>query len=158
MLHVGQKAPSFKKIDHRGEPVDTDALRLRGPLVIYFYPRDFTPGCTREACLFRDAFADLDGRGATIIGISVDDDASHAEFAKRYQLQFPLVSDPDRAIAKQFGVLRPLGILGARRVTFVVDREGVIRAALHHELSMDAHLEGVQRALATLTSPQPAAG
>ncbi|GAB4204383.1 MAG: peroxiredoxin [Sandaracinaceae bacterium] len=136
--------------DHRGNPIDTDVLRARGPVVVYFYPKDFTPGCTQEACLFRDAFADLDGRGASLIGVSSDDDASHVRFAERYGLPFSLVSDPDHAHAKAFDAMRILGLFGARRITYVIDRDGIIRAALHHELSMRAHVEGVERAIAEL--------
>lgn len=150
MLRPGDRAPEFVRRDHRGQTVDTAALRAKGPLVIYFYPRDFTPGCTKEACLFRDAFDELGGASATVVGISVDDDASHARFAERYRLPFALVSDADRALAASFGITRAFGLLGARRVTFVIDREGVIRSALHAELSMDAHLEGVRAALAEL--------
>ncbi|MFO0711836.1 MAG: peroxiredoxin [Sandaracinus sp.] len=150
MLEPGERAPDFVRHDHRGQTVDTAAARAKGPLVVYFYPRDFTPGCTREACLFRDAFDDLHGKGATIVGISVDDDASHARFAERYRLPFSLVSDPDRALARQFQIMRAFGLLGSRRVTFVIDREGKVHTALHAELSMGAHLEGVQRALAAL--------
>jgi peroxiredoxin Q/BCP len=150
MLQVGTKAPVLRAHDQLGRVVDTDVLRQRGPVVVYFYPRDFTPGCTQEACLFRDAFAELDGQGASIIGISPDDDASHARFAQRYGLPFPLVSDPDHAYAKAFDAMRILGLFGARRITYVIDREGVVRAALHHELSMKAHLEGVKQAIASL--------
>lgn len=150
MLKPGDRAPDFVRTDHLGQTLDTQALRERGPLVIYFYPRDFTPGCTKEACLFRDAFDELNGAGsATIVGISVDDDASHKRFAERYRLPFSLVSDPDRALAKQFGITRAFGFLGARRVTFVIDRQGIVREALHAELSMSAHLEGVRATLAS---------
>lgn len=152
MLAAGDRAPDFVRNDHKGVTLDTAKLREAGPVVVYFYPRDFTPGCTKEACLFRDAFDDLKGSRATIIGISVDDDASHAKFAERYKLPFSLVADPDRDLAKRFGIMRAFGFLGARRVTFVIDRDGTIRTALHAELSMSAHLEGVQKTLAGLTA------
>lgn len=147
MLDAGDRAPDFSRHDHRGQLVDTAALRAEGPLVVYFYPRDFTGGCTREACMFRDAFDELVGLGATIVGLSVDDDDSHRRFAERYRLPFSLVSDPDRAIAKQYGVVRAGGLLGAWRVTFVIDRDGTIREALHSEISMSAHVKGVRAAL-----------
>lgn len=150
MLAPGDRAPDFVRPDHLGNTLDTAALRGSGPLVVYFYPRDFTPGCTREACLFRDAFDELRGVSATVIGLSVDDDDSHRRFAERYRLPFALVSDPDRALARAFGILRPFGVLGARRVTFVIDRAGIVRAALHSELSMSAHLDGVRSTLAAL--------
>ncbi|MBN8615501.1 MAG: peroxiredoxin [Deltaproteobacteria bacterium] len=150
MLAVGDRAPDFVRHDHKGRTLDTAKLREEGPLVVYFYPRDFTPGCTKEACLFRDAFDELSGSRATIIGVSVDDDASHAKFAERYRLPFSLVADPDRDLAKRFGIMRAFGLLGARRVTFVIDRDGRVKSALHAELSMDAHLTGVRESLASL--------
>ena len=119
MLTVGTRAPSLNATDHCGKELRTDDLLGKGPLVVYFYPKDFTPGCTREACMFRDAYAELDGHGATIIGISMDDDASHTRFAERYQLPFSLIADPKFAIAREWGVARPLG-LGAWRVTYVM--------------------------------------
>jgi len=152
MLAVGDRAPDFVRHDHKGQTLDTAKLREAGPLVVYFYPRDFTPGCTKEACLFRDAFDELSGSRAPIIGISVDDDASHAKFAERYRLPFLLVADPDRDLAKRFGIMRAFGFLGARRVTFVIDRDGHVKSALHAELSMDAHLAGVRDTLASLSA------
>jgi peroxiredoxin Q/BCP len=153
MLKPRDRAPDFVRADHRGQTIDTAALRAIGPIVVYFYPRDFTLGCTKEACLFRDAFDDLHGSGATIVGISVDDDASHARFAERYRLPFSLVSDPDRALAKSFGITRGFGLLGARRVTFVIDRDGSVHTALHSETSMSAHVDAVRAALGVLARP-----
>jgi thioredoxin-dependent peroxiredoxin len=151
MLKVGDRAPSFSLKDHEGRELRSDALLAKGPVVVYFYPKDFTPGCTQEACLFRDAYADLDGHGATIIGVSADDDASHKKFAERYRLPFSLVADVDRSLSKSFGVTRPLG-LGAWRVTYVIDTAGVIRGAFHHELTMSKHLTEVKTALDQLTA------
>ena len=149
MLTLGTRAPSLNAADHRGKELRTDELLGKGPLVVYFYPKDFTPGCTREACMFRDAYAELDGHGATIIGVSMDDDASHTRFAERYQLPFSLVADPKFAIAREWGVARPLG-LGAWRVTYVMDQRGVIRGAFHHELSMSKHVTEVRELLEQL--------
>ena len=150
MIQQGSKAPNFRQTDHLGQVVDLDELRKKGPVVLYFYPRDFTPGCTAEACMFRDAFSELEGHGATIVGVSVDDDESHRRFAKRYQLQFSLLSDADRKLAESFGIMRTIRLLGAQRVTFVIDRGGIVRGTFHHELSMQKHIEGVQRLLPTL--------
>jgi peroxiredoxin Q/BCP len=149
MLAVGTRAPSLDAVDHRGNAVRSADLLERGPLVVYFYPKDFTPGCTREACMFRDAYTELDGQGASIVGVSMDDDASHTRFADRYQLPFPLVADPKFAIARAWGVARPLG-LGAWRVTYVVDRSGIIRGAFHHEISMSKHVTEVKDLLVQL--------
>lgn len=151
MLTVGTRAPNLDAVDHRGKPVRSAELLAKGPLVVYFYPKDFTPGCTREACMFRDAYADLDGYGATIVGVSMDDDASHERFAQRYQLPFSLVADPKFALAREWGVARPLG-LGAWRVTYVVDQAGMLRGAFHHEISMSKHVSEVRDLLVQLKS------
>src|SRR5690606_2484525 len=110
-------------------------------------------GCTREACLFRDAFEDLEGHGATIVGVSADDEASHQRFAQRYRIPFALISDPDRALARQYGIVRPLG-LGARRVTFVIGPDGKVRGVFHHELSMSRHVTDVQSLLTRMQTEQ----
>jgi peroxiredoxin Q/BCP len=149
MLAVGSRAPTLNAIDHRGKEVRSADVLGKGPLVVYFYPKDFTPGCTREACMFRDAYEELDGRGATIVGISMDDAASHTRFADRYNLPFSLVADPKFAIAREWGVARPLG-LGAWRVTYVVDGQGVIRGAFHHEITMSKHVTEVRQLLEQL--------
>lgn len=150
MLAQGSIAPDFVRTDHRGRTVDTVELRSRGPLVVFFYPRDFTPGCTREACSFRDAHADLVSDGVSVVGISGDDDASHARFAKTHDLPYALVSDADRSLARAFGVLRAGGFLGTRRVTFVIEPSGRIEAVHHGELSMHGHIDAVREALARL--------
>lgn len=146
MLEVGQLAPAFSGRDQNGNLVRSEELLAKGPVVLYFYPKDFTPGCTREACMFRDAFEDLEGHGASIVGVSADDEASHKRFAERYRIPFSLLSDPDRALARQYGIVRPLG-LGARRVTFVIGRDGKLRGVFHHELSMSRHVTDVQSLL-----------
>ena len=143
MIQQGNKAPHFRRTDHKGQIVDLDELRAKGPIVLYFYPRDFTPGCTKEACMFRDAFSEL-------VGVSVDDDESHRRFAQRYQLQFSLLCDADRKLAESFGIMRTFRLLGAQRVTFVIDREGIVRGTFHHELAMQKHIEGVQQMLPAL--------
>lgn len=156
MLSVRDLAPPFSGTDHKGVLLESAALLRQGPVVIYFYPKDFTPGCTKEACLFRDAFEELGDLSATIVGVSVDDAESHQRFAERYRLPFSLLSDPDRKLAKAFGVLRPLGILGARRVTYVIDGAGYIRGAFHHELSMGKHVSEVRACLEQIAREQPA--
>lgn len=149
MIEVGQKAPEFSGTDHQGQPIALSELRQKGPVVLYFYPRDFTPGCTREACMFRDAFSDLTGTGASIVGVSVDDEVSHKKFAKEHNLPYALLSDPGHSLAKKYGIARIFG-LGAQRVTFVIDREGTVRAAIHSELSMSRHVKDTQAALDAL--------
>lgn len=149
MLAVGTRAPVLDTVDHKGQPVRSAEILAKGPLVLYFYPKDFTPGCTREACMFRDAFESLAGMGATIVGVSMDDDASHVRFADRHHLPFALVADPRFTLAKEWSVARPLG-LGAWRVTYVVDRDGIVRGAFHHELSMSKHVSDVRTLLEQL--------
>ncbi len=154
MISIGDEAPPFDGQDQNGRTVRSQALLSEGPVVLYFYPRDFTPGCTREACLFRDAFEDLAGLGATIVGVSSDDAESHRKFAARYALPFSLLSDGDRRLARAYDIVWPLG-LGARRVTFVIGRDGRIRGAFHHELSMARHVSEVKALLATMRSAAP---
>lgn len=149
MLEVGDQAPPFSGRDQRGHDLRSEDLLAKGPVVLYFYPRDFTPGCTREACLFRDAFEDLGGFGATIVGVSIDDEASHARFAAEHRIPFSLLSDRDRALAKAYGIVRVFG-LGASRVTFVIGQDGKIAGVFHHELSMSKHVTEAKALLARL--------
>jgi thioredoxin-dependent peroxiredoxin len=153
MLEVGQLAPRFEGRDQNDAEVRSEELLSRGPVVLYFYPKDFTPGCTREACLFRDAFEDLQGLGAAIVGVSVDTGESHRRFAERYQIPFSLLSDPDRKLAHQYQIVRPLG-LGARRATFVIGADGRIRGVFHHEISMSRHVSDVRSLLVRMQGEQ----
>lgn len=120
---VGDPAPSFTLPNQDEDPVRLD--RFEGdPLVLFFYPGDFTPGCTREACKFRDAFEDLRGLDAHVVGISQDSPSKHAHFRDKYDLPFPLLSDEDGAIAQAYGVD---GFLRTRRVTFIIGPDGTIQ-------------------------------
>jgi len=119
----GSAAPPFDTTAHTGERVSLAALRGK-PVVLYFYPRDDTPGCTKEACEIRDAWQKIQDTGAIVLGVSTDDNASHVAFANKYKLPFLLLPDNDGAIAKAYGV--PLRMGMAKRVTFVIDREGKI--------------------------------
>ena len=123
---VGQPAPNFQLPDQNGK---VHALQdFSGKwLVLYFYPKDDTPGCTQEACSFRDDLNQLTEMGAAVAGISVDDSDSHAEFAKKYHLPFPLLADKNGAVADSYGALLNLGILKvARRFTFLIDPQGKV--------------------------------
>lgn len=123
---VGQAAPTFHLQDQNGHwlsPADFHGHWL----VLYFYPKDFTPGCTTEVCTFRDDIAKLRKAGAKVAGISLDDVKSHAEFAKKYHVPFPLLSDADRKVATSYGVLTSkMGFHYAKRTTFLVDPQGKI--------------------------------
>jgi len=121
---VGQPAPLFSLPDQNGKVHTLDDYKGRW-LVLYFYPKDDTPGCTQEACEFRDDLHKLTALGAQVIGVSVDDSASHAEFARKYHLPFPLLADKDGRVADSYGALWNLGLIKfARRYTFLIDTQG----------------------------------
>jgi peroxiredoxin Q/BCP len=152
MIAVGDKAPEFS-----GKLGDGNQLRLkdfhgRRHVVLYFFPKDFTPGCTKEACSFRDHRAELAALDAEIVGVSFDTADKHAQFAEHYKLPYPLVSDADGKIAGKFGVARFGGWLPTKRVTFVIDKEGVVRHVIHSELNIDKHIDEAIQALEKLQS------
>jgi peroxiredoxin Q/BCP len=147
LLHEGVEAPDFMAMDQTGE---VRSLRLLGhdrAVVLFFYPRDGTPGCTREACAFRDAWERLQGTGALVVGVSTDDVRSHARFAEEHELPFPLLSDPDGNVLRLYGVPSRLGM--AARVTFIIDREGRI-ARVFPDVDPAVHADEVLHALAAL--------
>jgi thioredoxin-dependent peroxiredoxin len=121
---LGAAAPKFNLPDQTGKTHTLQSFAGQY-LVLYFYPKDDTPGCTQEACAFRDDLTQLTEMGAQVVGISVDDSDSHAEFAKKYHLPFPLLADKDGAVAASYGALLNLGIMKiARRYTFLIDPQG----------------------------------
>lgn len=126
-LKVGDVIPHFTAIDTDGNTFDSASVVGSKPLVIYFYPKDNTPGCTAQACSFRDQYEDFKDLGAEVIGISSDSLASHQKFSKQYRLPFILLSDSDKTIRKSFGV--PTGLFGLvpGRVTYVTDKQGVVQ-------------------------------
>lgn len=127
MSRVGEKAPHFILRSQDGENVDMSLYIGKQPLVIYFYPKNFTPGCVAEACSFRDSFQDFEDAGATVFGISSDSVASHQRFAKRYNLPFSTLADVGGKIRKLYGVKGDLLGLLPGRETFVIDRDGIIQ-------------------------------
>ena len=126
-LQVGDRIPKFSAKDDKGNDFDSETLIGHKPLVIYFYPKDNTPGCTAQACSFRDQYEDFKDLGAEVIGISSDSIASHDQFSAKYQLPFILLSDEDKKIRTLFGVKPDLFGLLPGRVTYVVDKNGVIQ-------------------------------
>jgi thioredoxin-dependent peroxiredoxin len=124
LLAPGMPAPDFRSRDQNGR--EHTLVENRGhTVVLFFYPRDGTPGCTREACSLRDVWNRFEAVDARVFGVSTDDVASHASFAREHHLTFPLLADPDSVIVRAYGVGRTLGM--ASRITYLIDREGVIR-------------------------------
>jgi peroxiredoxin Q/BCP len=153
MLKEGRKAPGFSLPSSEGGEVGLKDFRDK-PLVLYFYPRDMTPGCTREACDFRDAQARIKARGAVVLGVSPDSLASHQKFKAQQKLNFPLLSDADKAVAKKYGafgekVMYGKKVTGMIRSTFVIDGDGIIRKVFP-KVRVDGHAEQVLAALAAL--------
>jgi peroxiredoxin Q/BCP len=137
-MAVGEIAPDFSLQDQHGESRDISSYRNRW-VVLYFYPRDDTPGCTREACHFRDDYPAARKLGAEILGISVDSPESHAKFAGKYGLPFPLLADTGGNVARQYGALWSFGpIRFARRRTFIIDPQGKIEK-IYRKVSSDTH-------------------
>lgn len=131
-LQVGDPAPDFAAPAHTGETVSLAQFRNKQAVVLYFYPKDDTPGCTREACAFRDEWAALQKVGVAVLGVSTDPVKSHAKFAEKYQLPFPLLADEDRKIVTAYGVWGEKTFMGRKyqgthRVTFLIGKEGRIR-------------------------------
>lgn len=141
-----QRAADFSAQDQSGEEVSLTSLRGE-PVVLYFYPRDATPGCTVEACAFRDAWDRLQATGARVIGVSTDDVASHAAFAEEHQLPFSLLADEDGSIAASYGVAVMAGY--AARTTFIIDADGVIRRVFEN-VDPAVHVDEVLATLAEL--------
>jgi thioredoxin-dependent peroxiredoxin len=149
LIEVGARAPSFQLPDSSGKIVNSDDFIGKNNLVVYFYVKDFTSGCTRETCSFRDAYQDFKNLGAEVIGISSDSETSHDAFAKKHQVPFILLSDQKGSARKAFGVKRTLGIMPGR-VTFLIDKKGVVRDVFSSATNMDAHVEEALRVLKTL--------
>lgn len=151
MLKTGDRAPEFSLPDQAGRIVTLENLLDAGSLILFFYPANFTPVCTREACLFRDAHAELDAAGVSVAGISPNASDSHARFREQYGLGFALLADPDKTAIKAFGVDGPLGI-GVRRATFVINGDGVIQQAVRADLRLAPHSGLIQSVLANVAS------
>ena len=134
MLQAGMKAPDFTLLDPSGKPVSlSDFFGKR--IVLYFYPKDNTPGCTRQACAFAGLYGEFQRRGITVIGISKDSVASHVKFAQKYSLPFILLSDPEQKAIGAYGVLKEKNmygktVLGVVRTTFLIDPDGTIREVM----------------------------
>ena len=139
-IKVGDRVPRFKLPNQDGKIIDIGKFTGK-PLVIYFYPKDDTPGCTKEACTFRDNYHLFVQAGATVFGISGDTVSSHKKFKAKYRLPFDLLSDVDNKVRKMFGVPSDLFGLIPGRVTYVIDRKGVIRLIFNSQLNAAKHVE-----------------
>ena len=126
-LEVGDKVPDFSAKDSKGNDFDSTSVVGKKPVVFYFYPKDNTPGCTAQACSFRDQYEDFEDLGAEVVGISSDSIVSHEKFSQKYRLPFILLSDDDKKLRNLFGVKPSLFGLIPGRVTYVVDKKGIIR-------------------------------
>jgi len=124
-LKIGDSAPEFTLIDDQGVPVSLKNYFGKKVVVLYFYPRDFTSGCTKEACSFRDDYQVYEESGAVVIGVSLDSQESHKKFSEKHDLPFSLLSDNQKEVAKKYGVLGFGGLL-AKRTTFIIDKKGKI--------------------------------
>ncbi|MEV7565589.1 peroxiredoxin [Streptomyces tanashiensis] len=146
-MNVGDLVEDFSLPDETGAPRSLTGLLAEGPVVLFFYPAALTPGCTAEACHFRDLAAEFRAVGALPVGISSDGVERQQEFAERHSLGYPLLSDPDGAIRERFGVKRGFSLAPTKRVTFVIGQDLRIREVVRSELRMSAHAD---RALAAL--------
>ena len=141
MLQTGDVVPDFELPDESGTPRRLSDLLTAGPVVLFFYPAAMTPGCTKESCHFRDMQAEFAAVGAQRVGISADGVEKQHEFSEKHSFDFPLLSDTDRAIAKQFGVKRP-GPLFNKRMTFVIDTDRKVLATFDSQVNMNSHADG----------------
>jgi len=149
-LKAGDKAPAFSLKSDRGSTVSLKSLKGR-QVVLYFYPKDDTPGCTKEACGFRDAMPSLEKADAVVLGVSMDDAASHQKFVKKYGLPFPLLCDEGGAMSKAYGVYKQKNMYGKtywgiERSTFIIDGTGRLKAVFR-KVKVDGHVVEVQAAL-----------
>jgi peroxiredoxin Q/BCP len=145
-LQVGDQAPEFSLTDQDGNSVTLRSLKGR-QVVLYFYPKDDTPGCTKEACSFRDSLGPIAKAGAVVLGVSLDDKASHQRFIAKYRLPFSLLSDEDAGASKAYGVYKQKNMYGKKywgieRTTFVIDPTGKLKAVFN-KVKVDGHLDEV---------------
>lgn len=147
MLAIGARAPEFTLPDSDGQPISLSNLLRDGPLVLYFYPADFTPGCTREACQIRDLHSEIDAAGIRVAGVSPQSPESHRAFRDKYKLPFVLLADVDRFVIKMYGVQGPLGF-GVRRATFLIDQARNIQDEVVADFRIGEHEAFIRKAVA----------
>ena len=153
MLEPEQKAPEFTLPDQNGHDISLTSLLKDGPAILYFYPADFTPGCTREACSIRDLHREIGLAGITVAGISPQSPDSHKRFREKYSLPVTLLADETRDVSKMFGVNGPLGVW-VQRVTYLVDQNRVIKGRVKAHFSIAEHEAFIRDAIAIRRLPQ----
>lgn len=146
MLKAGSKAPEFVLQNDQGAETSLSDLLHDGPLILYFYPADFTPGCTKEACTIRDLHQDILSVGLQVAGVSPQDVASHARFRKEHNLPFVLLSDPDKVAIRMYDIDGPFGV-GVRRATFLVGQNRIIQSALLADVLIGRHKEFIDKVI-----------
>jgi len=149
-IKVGDRAPDFTIKNQRGEPVSLKDYLGKKAVVLYFYPKDNSPGCTKEACKFRDSYEDFKDAGAEVIGVSSQSVESHSIFSTSFNLPFSLLSDEDGRVRSLFGVPSSLGLIPGR-VTYVIDKEGIVRHIFSSQLDPERHVEEALQILKSLS-------
>jgi thioredoxin-dependent peroxiredoxin len=147
MLDIGSRAPEFTLPDHTGQPVSLSTMLRSGALILYFYPADFTPGCTKEACSIRDLHSAIQGAGLAVAGVSPQSPETHQKFREKYQLPFTLLSDTEKIVIRMYDVVGPLGF-SVRRATYLIDQARRIRSAVLADFRIAQHEEFVRTAIA----------
>jgi len=146
MLETGTQAPEFVLNTHDGTETSLSALLQNGPLILYFYPADFTPGCTKEACAIRDIHDDIQSVGLTVAGISPQDEDRHILFREEHDLPFILLSDPKKVAINMYDVDGPFGV-GVRRATYLIDQGRAIKDAIMADVLIGRHREFIEKAV-----------
>jgi peroxiredoxin Q/BCP len=151
VIEEGKPAPNFELQSDGGETIELAALRGK-PVVLYFYPKDDTPGCTTQACGIRDAYGEFERAGAVVLGVSPDDERSHVKFKEKYELPFTLLADPEHTVAEQYGVwgektYMGRSYMGVQRSTFVIDADGTVKKVMR-DVKPATHADAVLEALA----------
>jgi peroxiredoxin Q/BCP len=147
LLATGGRAPEFTLPDQDGRSLSLSTLLRDTPLILYFYPADFTPGCTREACTIRDLHTDIAQAGLAVAGVSPQSPESHAKFRDKYQLPYTLLSDADKFVIRMYDLQGPLGF-GVRRGTYLIDQARYIRAAVLADFRISLHEDFIRKAVA----------
>ena len=150
-IKVGDKAPDFTLTSEKGTPVSLKDYMGKKNVVLYFYPKDDTPGCTAEACAFRDTYEVFTDAGAEVIGVSADTSQSHQQFANKYKLPFTLLSDTENKVRQLYGVPATLFVLPGR-VTYVIDKQGIVRHIFDSMLNFKAHVEEALKTLQAINN------